>query len=94
MTHRIPLVVAALSCGLAGLAGAQTASVSPRSLAGDWEYVLSPSQKLVLHLHVAANGVMTGTIDEPGSPPKQIELRDVHLAGIMLTYTLPPQPAP
>jgi hypothetical protein len=88
MKTLIPLIVA-FSCGVTAAAAGQ-AAVSPHSLAGDWEYVVTPSQKLVLHLHVSPSGAITGTVDVSGPQPKRIELRNVQLAGIMLTYTMPP----
>jgi hypothetical protein len=65
-------------------------TVSPQSLAGDWEYVLNGPLKMELHLHVDAAGAMTGSIDTPDTPPKHIELTNIHLAGNVLTYTMPP----
>jgi hypothetical protein len=47
---------------------------------------------LVLHLHVDAGGVMSGTIDVPGSPPKRLVLSNVNLTGSMLNFTLPTGP--
>lgn len=89
MRISISLTAIAISCALAGTAAAQTAvSVSPQSLAGDWESTVSPSLKLVLHLHVDAAGAISGTIDVPGSPPKRVQLNNVQLAGSMLTFTL------
>ena len=78
--------------GCACSAAVQNAPVSPQSLAGDWEYSVTPQLKLVLHLHVDASGALSGTIDTPDTPPKHIELTDVHLAGNMLSYSMPPQP--
>ncbi len=45
---------------------------------------------MMLHLTVDANGTMTGSIDTPDTPPKHMELTNVHLAGNVLTYTMPP----
>lgn len=63
---------------------------SPQSLAGDWKYVLNAPLEMMLHLTVDANGTMTGSIDTPDTPPKHMELTNVHLAGNVLTYTMPP----
>ncbi|HEY1889539.1 MAG TPA: hypothetical protein VGG63_03995 [Steroidobacteraceae bacterium] len=85
------ILAVAISCAVAATAAGQTApSASARTLAGDWEYVVNPPLKLLLHLHVSADGAMSGTVDIPGSPPKQIALSNVYLAGNMLTYTMPP----
>jgi hypothetical protein len=65
-------------------------AVSPQSLAGDWKYVLNAPLEMMLHLTVDANGTMTGSIDTPDTPPKHLELTNVHLAGNVLTYTMPP----
>jgi len=53
---------------------------------------MSPGLTLVLHLRVDAGGALSGTVDTPDTPPKQIQLADVHLAGNMLSYSMPPQP--
>jgi hypothetical protein len=89
---RIPisLVAVAMSCTIAGVAAGQTApAASPRSLAGDWDSTVNPQAKLVLHLY-DAGGALSGTIDVPGSPPKRIVLGNTHLAGNLLTFTMPP----
>jgi hypothetical protein len=64
-------------------------AITPQSLAGDWEYVLNPPLKMVLHLRVDATGAMSGTVDTPDTPPKHLELTNVHLAGNQLIYTMP-----
>ncbi len=68
------------------------AAASPQSLVGDWEYVVSPPLKLVLHLQLDASGALSGSVDTPDTPPKHIELSNVHLAGNMLNYSLGTQP--
>ena len=90
---RIPgsLLLIAISCAVAGAAAGQTApAASPRSLAGDWDSSVNPQGKLVLHLYVGAGGTLSGAIDVPGSPPKRIVLSNAHLAGNLLTFTMPP----
>jgi hypothetical protein len=85
------LLLVAMSCAVAGAAAAQTApGASPRSLAGDWDSTVNPQARLVLHLHVDAGGALSGTIDVPGSPPQRIVLSNAHLAGNLLTFTMPP----
>ena len=42
---------------------------------------MSPPLKLVLHLQLDASGALTGSVDTPDTPPKHIELTNVHLAG-------------
>jgi hypothetical protein len=92
-TARTASFLILLSClGSMGVVYAQGAPVSPQSLAGDWEYVVNPPLKLVLHLRVDASGALSGTVDTPDSPPKHIELANVRLAGKILTYSMPPQP--
>ncbi|MGB6693345.1 MAG: hypothetical protein ACLPZY_06735 [Terracidiphilus sp.] len=79
--------------GVALVSAAQgTPAISPQSLAGDWEYAVTPQLKLVLHLRVDARGALSGTIDTPDTPPKHIELTNFKLAGKMLSYTMGSQP--
>jgi hypothetical protein len=85
------LLLVAISCAVAGAAAGQTApAASPRSLAGDWDSSVNPQGKLVLHLDVDAGGALSGVIELPGSPPKRIVLSNTHLAGNLLTFTMPP----
>jgi hypothetical protein len=87
------LAVTVCAIGVSTAVSGQAAgAVSAQSLAGDWEYVVSPPLKLELHLHADASGALSGTVDTPDDPPKHIELTNVHLAGKMLTYSMPPQP--
>lgn len=91
MRPRIAILMTALCWVVGAIPAARAATtVPPRALAGDWEYVVNPPLKLVLHIHVAAGGAMSGTVDVPGSPPKRIVLSNVYLVGNMLTYTMPP----
>jgi hypothetical protein len=94
MTPRILQLLALCATGFGALAHAHdAATVSPQSLAGDWEYVMVPTMKLVLHLQVDPSGALSGSVDTPDSPPKHIELTNVHLAGSMLNYSMGSQPA-
>ena len=88
------LFLALVIClGVALVSDAQgTPAISPQSLAGDWEYAVTPQLKLVLHLRVDASGALSGTIDTPDTPPKHIELTNFKLAGKMLSYTVGSQP--
>jgi hypothetical protein len=93
MKPRTSRLLALCSTGFAAVVYVQsTAAVSPQSLAGDWEYAISPPLKLVLHLQVDASGALTGSVDTPDTPPKHIELMNVHLAGNMLSYSMGSQP--
>ena len=86
-------LLALCSTGFAAVVYSQgTAAVSPQSLAGDWEYAITPQLKLELHLHVDASGALSGSVDTPDTPPKHIELINVHLAGNMLSYSMGSQP--
>jgi hypothetical protein len=86
------LGLVAFCCGAGAAAGQSAPAMTAQSLAGDWEYVVSPPLKLVLHLRVDAGGALSGTVDTPDNPPKHIDLSNVRLAGKVLTYSMPPQP--
>jgi len=64
-------------------------SITPQSLAGEWEYALNPQLVMKLHLHVDAGGVLSGSIDTPDNPPKHMELTNVQLKGNVLSYKTP-----
>jgi hypothetical protein len=82
-------------CAFIGAIESQDApTVAPQSLAGDWEYAMTPSLKMVLHLRVDGSGAISGTVDTPDSPPKHLELSNVTLKGNMLSYGMGPQPGP
>jgi hypothetical protein len=86
-------LLALCSTGFVAIAHARSAAAaSPQSLTGDWEYVISPPLKLVLHLQVDASGTLSGSVDTPDTPPQHIELTNVHLAGNMLNYSMGSQP--
>jgi hypothetical protein len=64
---------------------------SPQSLVGDWEWSINGPVKAVLHIKLDANGVLAGTAVIPGA--KTFDLKDMHLSGRALTYTMAPYPA-